>query len=146
MADRDHLEREIEEILGKIEDFPAAEPRYKRGSRRVLRRFGSAVSERQRAVMRFMSRISVSQVMLISFLMILGAFILLRRNPMLMNWVMWAGIILFVSSFAILVFSRGRGSGGGDSETRWRGRSVEYEAGPSIVQRVRLWLSGRARR
>lgn len=146
MADRDHLEREIEEILGKIEDFPAAEPRYKRGGRRVLHRAGSAISERQRAVMRLMSRISVSQVMLISFLMILGAFILLRRNPMLMNWVMWAGIILFVSAFAILVFSRGRGASGSGNETRWRGRTVDYDQGPSLSQRLRLWLSGRARR
>src|SRR5690606_1644331 len=144
MSDSNNLEREIEEILGKIEHFPEAPARPSRG-RRVLRRFGAAVSERQRSVMRVMSRISISQVMLLAFLMILGSFILLRRNPMLMNWVMWAGIILFISSFAIMMFGR-RGGGGGSVETRWRGQTVRYESGPTLGQRLRRWWSGRTRR
>ncbi len=147
MSDPNHLEREIEEILGKIENFPEPEPRYKSGGRRALQRMGGAISERQRSVMRVMSRISLSQVMLIAFLMILGSFILLRRNPMLMNWVMWLGVILFISSFAILMFGRGRrNAGGGTVETKWRGQEVRYQTGPTFSQRLRGWLSGRARR
>jgi hypothetical protein len=143
MADPNPLEREIEEILGKIENFPETRPDS--GRRRALHRFGAAISARQRAVMRAMSRISISQVMLVAFLMILGSFILLRRNPMLMNWVMWAGILLFISSFAILMFSRGRG-GGSSVETKWRGQAVRYETGPTLSQRLRRWFTGRARR
>lgn len=145
MSDPNPLEREIEEILGRIENFPEAEPRYRSGGRRALRRVGGAISERQRAVMRFMSRISISQVMLVAFLMILGSFVLLRRSPMLMNWVMWAGIILFLSCFAILMFGRGRG-GPRSVETTWRGQTVRYETGPTLGQRVRRWFRGRARR
>lgn len=145
MADPNPLEREIEELLGKIENFPEAPPRQRRGGSRALRRIGGAISERQRAVMRVMSRISISQVMLVAFLMILGAFFLLRRNPMLMNWVMWAGVILFISSFAILMFSRGRG-GPRTVETKWRGQAVRYEAGPTLSQRLRRWFTGRTRR
>lgn len=144
MSDSNNLEREIEEILGKIEHFPEAPSRPRRG-RRALRRFGSAVSERQRSLMRVMSRISISQVMLVAFLMILGSFIILRRNPMLMNWVMWAGVILFISSFAIMMFGR-RNGGGGTVETRWRGQTVRYQSGPTLGQRLRRWWSGRARR
>lgn len=149
MADHDRLEREIEEILGKIEDFPAPEPRYKRESRHALRRLGSAISERHRAFTARISHISMSQVMLLAFLLILASFFFRRMNPMLMNWVLYLGIILFVTSFAILVFSRrGSGPGRSSSEARWRGRQVQYRAprGTSLSQRIRRWFSRRDRR
>ena len=148
MADHDRLEREIEEILGKIEDFPAPEPRYKTRSRHVLRRIGGAFSERHRAITARIARISMSQVMLVAFILILGSFFFRRMNPMLMNWVLYLGIILFVSSFAIMIFGRRGPRGGGRSESRWRGRSVEYqsERGPTLSQRLRGWFSRRGRR
>jgi hypothetical protein len=111
-----------------------------------VRRVGGFVSERQQAVMLHLARISISQVMLISFLMILGSFFFRRFNPMLMQWALYAGIILFISSFAILVFSRrSRRSG---VEGRWRGRPVQYGyRRPGVGARLRRWLGGnRARR
>jgi hypothetical protein len=153
MADHDRLEREIEEILGKIEDFPTPEPRYKATSRHALRRLGGAISERHRAITARVAQISMSQVMLLAFLLILGSFFFRRMNPMLMNWVLYLGIILFVTAFAIMVFGR-RGSGGrSSSDARWRGREVEYQSrraqgqrGPTLAQRLRLWFSRRGKR
>ena len=89
--DSDRLEREIEEILNKIEHFPDAETRRTRARKRALRTLGSAIAERQRAVARALGRIAVSQVMLVAFLMILAAFFF-RAGPMI--WVLYAGIML----------------------------------------------------
>ena len=142
MADSDRLEREIEEILGKIEQFPT-ETHGRRARRRALRQFGAAISNRQRGAARQLARISISQVMLLSFLMILGAFFFRRMSPLAMDWLMYAGIILFVSSFAILMFGpRHRRS----VEQNWRGRTIRYETGPTFAQRLRRWWDGRRTR
>ena len=143
MADSNRLEREIEEILGKIEQFPEPDSRRQRARQRVLREIGAAISARQRAVARELARISLSQVMLASFLMILGSFFFRRMSPLAMDWVMVAGIILFVSSFAILMFSR---RGGSTVEQNWRGRTIRYQTGPALSQRLRRWWDSRSTR
>ncbi len=141
--DSDRLEREIEEILSKIEHFPDAETRRTRARRRALRGFGSAIADRQRAIAKSLGRISIGQVMLISFLMILGAFFLRGVGPM--SWLLYAGVILFVSSFTIMMFTRG--SGGSSVEQRWRGREISYSTrGSSLAQRVRRWWASRRTR
>ncbi len=139
----DRLEREIEEILGKIEQFPAPETRRARTRRRWVRRFGAAVSERQRVVMRELSRISISQVMLVSFLMILGSFFFRDFSPLIMEWVLYAGVLLFISSFAIMMFTRGSAR---SVEGRWRGRQVTYRySRPTIVTRLQRWWASHRR-
>lgn len=143
----DRLEREIEEILDRIERFPDADARRARRRRRGVQRFGAKVQGLQHGLMRELSRISMSQVVLISFLMILGSFFFRRFNPVLMQWALYAGIALFVTSFAILMFSRGTGGAGGTVQQRWRGRTVEYRSGGARpVQRLRRWWASRARR
>lgn len=137
----DRLEREINEILDKIEQFPTPESRRARARKRFFRRLANSVSEAQRAVVRQLARISISQVMLLSLALIAGAFFLKRANPMVMNWVLLAGVVLFVSSFAILVFTRG----GGSSQTGyWRGREINYRSQP-LSARLRRWLAERRR-
>jgi hypothetical protein len=140
----DRLEREIEEILDKIEQFPAPETRRARARRRWVRRLGTAISDRQRAVMRELSRISISQVMLTSFLMILGSFFFRRFSPLLTSWVLYAGVVLFISSFAIMVFGRRSTR---SVEGRWRGREVTYHySRVSLGQRVKRWWAARSTR
>ena len=143
MADSDRLEREIEEILGKIKQFPEVESRRKRARQQALSQIGAAISNQQHAIARQLARISLSQVMLLSFLLILGSFFFRRVSPLVMNWVLYAGIILFVSSFAILMFGRRRG---GTIERNWRGRTIRYRSGPTLSQRLALWWSQRGRR
>jgi len=135
--DSDRLEREIEEILSKIEHFPDAETRRTRARRRALRGFGSAIADRQRAIAKSLGRISIGQVMLISFLMILGAFFLRGVGPM--SWLLYAGVILFVSSLAIMFFNRGNTP----VEQQWRGREVTYHPQPTLAERVRSWWRSR---
>ncbi len=143
MSESNRLEREIEEILGKIEHFPTAETRQARVRKRVLRQIGAAISERQRALMRQLSRFSISQVMLVSFLLILGSLFFRRASPVMMSWVLYAGIVLFVSSFAIMMFS---GQGAASTQQKWRGRPIRYQSGPALSQRLRHWWSARTRR
>ncbi len=148
MANNDRLEREIEEILGKIEQFPDAESRAKRNRRRNTNRFTSRFSEIQRGIARRLSTISIGQLMLASFLLILFAFFLRGRGipPTVASWLLLAGVILFVSTFAVSIFgSRARGGRGGIGkvEQRWRGRAIQYENGPSLSSRIRRWWSSR---
>ncbi|MQC17773.1 MAG: hypothetical protein DWG80_01710 [Chloroflexi bacterium] len=147
MANNDRLEREIEEILGKIEQFPDAESRAKRSRRRNTNRLTARLSEVQRGIARRMSGISVSQLMLASFLLILFAFFFRGRGlpSAAAYWLLVAGVILFVSTFAVMIFTP-RTRSGPTVEQRWRGRSIQYQTGPSLPARLRHWWSTRARR
>lgn len=150
MANNDRLEREIEEILGKIEKFPDAESRAKRSRRRTANRFTARLADLQRGIARRLSGVSVSQLMLASFLIILFAFFFRGRGlaPPVSSWLLLAGVILFISTFAVMIFgprSRG-GVGGVGGEQRWRGRTIQYQSGPSLAGRIRQWWSSRARR
>ena len=119
-----------------------------------------AVTQRQKRVARSLSRVSVSQVMLFAFLLILGSFFFREFGPVA-SWAMYAGVVLFVVSFAIMMFG-GRGRVTGRQETVWRGRNVSYgayaraaaatrrsvtgqPAGTSLLVRLRRWLSHRNR-
>lgn len=141
MPDNERLEREIEEILGKIENFPEPQARARRARKHRFVRVSEAFTRRQRQVAQQLSRIAVSQIMLASFLLILFSFFFRRANPVLMNWVMYAGIILFVSSFAIMMFSGRRGAG--TVRQNWRGRPTEYRTTPSLADRIRRWWQER---
>ncbi len=140
--DPDRLKDEIEEILNKIEHFPKPESPRARARRRALRRLADAVASAERAAARQLGRVSVSQLMLISFVLIIGSLFFRRIHPLAMQWVLYGGIVLFVSSFAILIFTR---SPGGTHQQRWRGRSIEYRM-PSLLERLRSWYRGRGHR
>ncbi|MDA0352048.1 MAG: hypothetical protein O3A10_07555 [Chloroflexi bacterium] len=143
----DRLEREIEEILDKIEHFPTPESRRARARKRFFRQLGSNIAERQRAFASQLGRVSISQVLLTSFLMILVALFFRRVSPLTV-WLLYAGIILFLTSFTLMVFSRGsRGSSSGKAEQRWRGRDIQpgYRQS-SPVDRIRRWWDTRRTR
>lgn len=140
--DPDRLEREINEILNKIERFPSPERRRARAARRSLRRFGDGVSSRQRAVFRELSRISLSQLVLLSFLLILGSFLIRGIGPV-GTWIMIAGVVLLISSLALMLFGGGRRSR--PQTKQWRGRTISYNSN-TLSLRIRRWFSSRKRR
>ena len=155
MGEPDRLEREIEELLGKIEDFPG--PDAKRARKPSTRPIVEGVARRQQRVARELSRVSVSQVMLFAFLLILGSFFF-REFGLVAVWAMYAGVVLFVVSFAIMMFG-GRGRASRRQKTVWRGRNASYggyartaatrpsvagqPAATSLLVRLRRWLSHR---
>ena len=139
--DKDRLEREINEILSKIEQFPTPEKRRNRAFKRQLRRFGDEVSSRQRVVARELSRVSLSHLVLLGFLLILGSFFF--RGFGLGQWVLFAGIALLVASGALLMF--GGGKRGSAPTQKWRGRTISYRS-ETIATRIRRWFASRKQR
>jgi hypothetical protein len=136
----DRLEREINEILDNIERFPGPESRRARARKRAMRQVVNAIADAQRKFARRLARASMGQVMLAAFLMILGSFFFRRFNPLLMQWVLVAGIVLFISSFAIMVFAGGIRGG----NQYWRGRQISHRS-PPLGQRLRRWFTSRRR-
>lgn len=137
----DRLEREIQEILDKIEQLPPPRARRAPGLQRALRRFGDGVSAWQRTVVQELSRVSLSQLVLLSFLLILGAFFVRGLGPV-GSWLMIAGIVLLAASLALMIF----GSSGGRARTQqWRGRTISYNR-DTLPQRIRRWFANRSRR
>lgn len=148
MPDNDRLEREIEEILGKIEQFPGPESRAQRARKRSVGRASARVSGWRQSIAHRISNVDMSQLMLLSFVMILAAFFLRGRMlpPLVATWILYGGVILFVSTFAVMVFGRGRRGGTPTVQQTWRGRTIQYRQGPSVTDRLRRLLGGRTRR
>jgi hypothetical protein len=61
---------------------------------------------------------------------------------------MYAGLVLFLTSFVLMVFGGGRGGGGGGSvsgqQHYWRGRPVSYSS-DSLSRRMRRWWNRQRR-
>jgi hypothetical protein len=140
----DRLQREIDEILSNIEQFPDAAQRKRRAQRRAFDDALTRASARQREWVRSLGRVSLSQLMLLSFLMILGAFFFRGIVPIAWPWVMYAGVILFIVSFGLMTLGGGRNPIGPTPRQYWRGREVEYRP-LTFSQRLRRWWVTRRR-
>ena len=131
----DNLEREVEEILRKLDKFVPEEGPLTR----TRRRMGQAASDFLNAVLARLSRISLGQVMLVAVMLIVAAFLFGRGNPLLARWVIIGGFILFFTAFVLSL----RGGLSRD-ERRWRGRVIDLSQ-PSLANRLRDWLQRRNR-
>jgi hypothetical protein len=133
----DNIEREIEEILSKLDEFVPEES----VARRMRRRSSNWAANLNRAIASRLARISLGQVMLAALALVLVALLFGRVNPLLARWVIIAGLILFFTSF-ILSLRLGRGR---SVQKRWRGQVIHLSQ-PSLIDQVRSWLRGRLRR
>jgi hypothetical protein len=139
MADK--YEREIDEILSRIDDFPRHAARRKRLSNRVLRRAGTA----QRGFAVRLARISVSQVMLTAMGLIVVSYFLRSVLHGLWVYAMVLGLILFFTAFVLSFRNSDRGPGRGQPYYRGQPRSYYESREPSVVDRLRTWWSARGR-
>jgi hypothetical protein len=129
MADR--IEREIEEILKKIEKFPEG-GKSARPPRRPAPTGGSTAQ-------RWLARISLRKVMMWALFAVIVAF-LLRGIPGA-YWLLIGAIVVFATAFILQL--RG-GPTTGVPEKRWRGQPMEL-SGPSWPERIKAFLKGRKR-
>ena len=128
----DKLQREIEDILNRLDDFVPEEG----VTSRVRRRSSSAASGFGRAVLGPLARISLRQVMLTALALTVLSFFFMKVEPDFARWMLIAGLILFFTSFALSFFVR---SGPARVETRyWRDRPIELEQ-PTFSDRLRAW-------
>ncbi len=132
----DRIQREIEDILSRLDDFV---PEKRRG-RRIRRRSSGAAAAFGRAILEPIASISLSQVMLAALALIVIAFLGMRIRLPFAFWVFVAALILFLTSFALSFFSRSSPK----VEKRWRGRAIDLD-GPSLVERFRAWLRSKRR-
>ncbi len=133
----DRIQREIEDILNKLDDFVPE----KRPSRRIRRRSSDAAAAFGRAVLGPIARISLSHVMMAALAMIVIAFFLgMKIQPLFARWAILAGLILFGTAFALSFVSRGAP----ETDKRWRGRAIEYRE-PSLGDRLRAWFKSKRR-
>ena len=129
MADR--VEREIEEILRKLDNFVPSKPR------RTPRHVGQPFAAAQSWFAHRLARISLQQVMMWSLLAVILTF-LLRGIPGAYLLMVFA-LIVFVTAF--ILSARG-GHAGPAAEKRWRGQPMELH-GPSWPNRIKAWVKGR---
>lgn len=130
----DRIEREIEEILDKIDRFVPNESVPLRFRRRMV----TALRSLRHALLSPLARVSIAQVMLLGVALFFLAFFLGRFDPALGKWTAVAGAVLFVGGFLLsLLGGRGR-----HEPKRWRGRVVQYDE-PDLTARLRTWFRAR---
>ena len=136
MADR--IEREIEEILRKIDDFVPETSRQRRPRRNVSRPFAAT----QAWLAKRLAAISLNQVMMWSLVLVLASFVF-RAMPGA-GWVLIGGVIVFLTALVISIATGGRAQAA-PKEKRWRGQPVDYD-GPSWPDRIKAFIKGKRRR
>ena len=126
MADR--IEREIEEILKKIDNFPdRTRPKTRKPSKSSS------------ALQRWLARVSMRKVMMWALFAAMVAFFL--RGIPGGYFLLIGAIIVFVTAF--MLSTRGTGPTGGP-EKRWRGQPLELSE-PGWPDKVKAWIKGRKR-
>ena len=128
MADR--IEREIEEILKKIDDLP--ERRKVKAARKPPSTGPSNL--------RVLSRINMRKVMMWSLFAIIVGALLFRAVPG-GYFLLIGAIIVFVTAF--ILSTRG-GPTANAPEKRWRGQPLELNE-PSWPDKLKAWWKGRGR-
>jgi hypothetical protein len=128
----DRLEREIDEILRKVDSLPEARKRLRPGP---WQRFKTSLAGFAHSLSRSLTRLSVGHLMIVGFGLMVAALIV---GGSFGTWGMIAGLVVLLTGFAISI-SRGRRPTTRSEPMRWRGRVIEMDE-PSLGERVRgLW-------
>src|SRR3970282_2397275 len=96
----DRIQREIEDILSRLDAFVPEEG----VASRMRRRSSDAAAAFGRALIEPGARISLRQVMLTALILGIVGFFGLRVYPVFGRWVLIAGVILLLTSFALSFF------------------------------------------
>lgn len=147
MADR--IEREIEEILERLDVEPGATPSRKATSTTPppeplsfadhRKRKNSPSARLSRATEGISMPFSPATLMFSGAgIMIVGLILSMFVGPLI--WLSFAGVILFIAAFVWSFFRRPGAAApiGGPRETVWRGRRIQYDPTPnSTSSRIR---------
>ena len=123
-------QREIEEILGNVEDLRARSAKSKK--RGFLRAIGPVIGG-------FLGgrgwRLSPGRIMLGSLVLLLVALLIKGSTPGLVAPLVWTGVVLFILGYALFFINPP------PYEKRWRGHVIETT--PRWRDRFLRWLKGR---
>jgi hypothetical protein len=118
------LERDIDEVLAKIEKFP---PRRHLSSR-IRRSIGNAIATVGAAVAAIpRPRMSVGQVLLLGLLIVVIGYVFGDSigGASLVRWMIIGGILVFVVAFVLSLRRQGSSR---VPEKRWRGETLDLDA------------------
>lgn len=145
----DKVQREIEELLEKLDNFvPEERLRTKiRARRKQARRPERTGPSPLQRMTHQLGRITLGQVMIAGLILLAVSFLFDGPLGAAAFWVTLAGIILTAGAFILSVVN-GRGARStisGRVQRRWRGQVIEY-GDPTTVERVRSWWRRMGRR
>jgi hypothetical protein len=134
----DKFEREIDEILKKIDDFPRRPTPLRRGNAWTRR-----VSALQRSLAIRAARISVSQVMLTAMGLMVLSYLFRAALPGVWVYGLVLGLILFFTAFGLSL--RSGGTRGSQPYHRGRPRTYYETDTSSLWPRLRAWWRNQRR-
>ncbi len=126
----DRVQREIEELLDRLDHFPSRRPissRLTQGVASAVRGFPSLFRGLR------LPRPSLGQLLLAGIALIVIGYVLNPGDSSATRIVIVAGIVLFVSAFFLSLRRQSR-----PPEKRWRGVPMEL-GGPRAGDRLRSW-------
>jgi len=115
----DRLQREVEDLLDRLDKFPPRKPLWKRARDSIsgsLRSAGSALR---------LPSLSAGHVLLIGIALIVGAWVLIPGAD-IARWLIAGGIVLFIGAF---IFSLRRQGQGGSTQKYWRDKPMDVHGG-----------------
>ncbi len=133
----DKIQREIEDILSRLDDLPAE--REPIPMRRRSRQASSFVG----GVLAPLAGLSIRNVMIASLALILIGFFAGNAYPDFGRWTLIAGVLLFITAIVLSAFNRG-GPAAPASGKIWRGQPMNLE-GPTLGDRLRAWFNAKRR-
>jgi len=130
----DKFEREIEEILGRLDKFPRRGP-----ADRARKALGGGLSSIEQSIAARLGRITLSQVMVTGIILVFVGYFFRSMLPFVWSYAVAAGLLLFFGAFVISFLAKRRGPNRG--QIFWRGRpaSAYSPSSYSIAERLRDW-------
>ena len=143
----DKVQREIEELLDKLDTFVPEERLAEkiRKRRKQQQRVDSGPNFFERARRR-VSQVSLGQLLLAGLALMLIGWLFDDALGSWSRWVMYGGLLLTIVAFALSVISGGTRTtvGARHVQKRWRGQIIEYSE-TSRMDRIREWFRRRGR-
>jgi hypothetical protein len=135
----DKIQREIEDILSKLDDLPAE--RKPIPMRRRQRQAASFID----GLLAPLAAITVKHVMIVSLALIVIGFVTGRAYGAFGQWMLIAGVVLFIVGIIYSAMTRGGPAPGPKIEKRWRGQPMDLDSdtNPSFGDRFRSWFNRR---
>lgn len=145
--DSDHIRREVEELLDKLDNF-VPEERFasKIKSRRKAEAGPTFLERTWGSVGRRFNRISLGHVLLTGIVLLAIAMVFRHSLGAFATPLLLLGILLAVGAFILSAINGDsrRTLAGGRPEKRWRGQVIDYSE-PSPTNRIRDWFRKRRR-
>jgi hypothetical protein len=136
----DKIQREIEDILNRLDTFLPEES----VASRVRKRSSGAASSLVHSIVEPVTHISLRQVILTALGLIFAGFLVRYSYPSAGRWILIAGVVLLLGSFALSFFNRSGGGGVPATEKHWRGQPMVLHS-PSLGDRLRTWFRTKRR-